>query len=273
MKKLIFAIAVVATCIACAKAQLPEEELVNVTFSFSSFTMEPMTKGSVDVTSVATRIDLLIKDGNTTVATINLSSPSYTAEEITLNKTKTYTVYAFAHSYESAVTIANDGSVSLPNTNVTDTFYGVASFNPTQTLECELVRITARFSIWITDAIPEGVDRFVLSASSGATGFNIPNHTVPGTAAVTKSFTSWTSAESGTMFSMYIVPNSVTDAATSNFTVTAYSGNDVVVSETFTNVQIRSNYKTMYKGEFFTANTLSFSLTTDTWNNYDIVEF
>ena len=255
------------------------QDFETVTFQFSPYTMtsEPFSTRAttraagdpITITDVCTHLDIFIKDDADNITTINQTSSTtgYGSASIVLNKTKTYTIYAVGHSCSGAATLS-EGVISFPDVNLSETFYYTDTFTPTASVKtCAMDRKVARFSLWITDVIPEEVTKITIQASSSGRKLNVDG-TAADLAARTREFTSWTSAASGTLFSMNILPTSMTEATTMTFTVTAYNSSDETVeTKTF------RDYKTMYKGTFFTSNELTFSFSGTDWYSYDTVNF
>lgn len=289
MKKYLFMALVALTVVSCSKemdvfdssmGESKDAETVTLSFSPFSITTEPFstTRGAGDavtLSDVCNRLDIFIKDDVGSITTINQSSSDtgFGTATVTLNSTKEYTIYAVAHTNSSAATLSED-VISFPDDNISEIFYYTDTFTPnTSTKVCTLDRKVAKFSIWMTDAIPEEVTKITIQASNSGTKLNTDG-SAANLATRTKTFTSWTSAASGTLFSMLLLPTSMTAETTMTFTVTAYNSSDEEVeTRTFTDVPIRRDYKTMYKGAFFTSNALSISFSGTDWYSYDTVNF
>jgi hypothetical protein len=67
----------------------------------------------------------------------------------------------------------------------------------------------------------------------------------------------------------------VTDAETAHdITIEALDSNDdVIQSRYFEDVPLRNNYKTTYRGTFFTDQAAAATFTVDDWSEYDVVNF
>lgn len=259
-------------------ANISEDE-IPFTFTVSPYVIEPMTRGAGDpvtITSVCSKIDLFLVCGDDDVISAHQVSTdtNYGTISVVLNKKKTYSVYLVAHNSTSAATLSGDKTyISFADDNITDTYYYTGSLTPTtSSLTCAMTHTVARFSVWITDAFPSTVDKVVINTSDSGKKLAV---TGVGTdvGSLDKVFTSWTSASSGTMLSMNVLPTSVTESVTMDFTVTAYEGTVVRQSRPFNDVTMRAGYKTMYKGEFFIDNPFGFSLSGIDWYSYDTVDF
>ena len=277
MKKLVIFALLISAFVSCSKNEediLPvsnNEEVVTLTFS--PYTMEAITRSASAISDFADRLDIWIVQGeNTTTYHQVKTDNGFGSLTLALDRNKSYTLYAIASKFSEAVTLEN-GIFTFPDPNITDCFYYTTTFTPTKSsISCTMNRVIAKFSIWMTDEIPATVKKFVISISESGTKL-----TTSGTAAEiatrTREFTSWSSVASGTIFNVQVIPTSMTDKVKMTFTVTAYDANDqVVTAVTFEDVDIKVDYKSTYKGDFFSANS-GFTFLGTPINEYEIVEF
>ena len=133
MKNLFAFAAVALICAACTNpAALSEDDEVSVetqrvTLSFSPFTMTPMgakarvaTRATVPVSDVVNRLDVWLMEGDSTTALTKhesvaeshqtVADDGFGSLSLTLDKSKTYTLYAIGHK-ESAPTTLSTGVV------------------------------------------------------------------------------------------------------------------------------------------------------------------
>ena len=147
---------------ACSSDEELKNEKTTVTINFSPYNVEPMTRAAVSIADVVTKLDVWITDGTTTTDLHQSSSDDgFGSLAVTLDKTKTYTLYAVAHKCTSAATLA-DGVISFPDDKVTHSMFYTTTFSPATTtnLSCLMQRIVADFRLEITDDIPADCKSF-----------------------------------------------------------------------------------------------------------------
>lgn len=253
----------------------PIQEHVTINFA-PIYKMEPMTRSDLS-SSGMTRLDVWIFEGSIEISAVHQTSTDvgFGSVSLSLNKTKTYTLYAIAHKATAECTLAN-GIISYPDEKPKESFFYSTTFSPTTTttLNCAMSRICGKFTMATTDAVPDEVDhvRFVIKQTG--TRFNVTTADPANIIDRTVDFTSLSRKSDGTIsFSFQIL--STSDAAT-NFEIvaTAYTAdNDIIETKTFADVPIRNNYRTTYSGAFFTTSSMSMTFTADDWNDYDVVNF
>jgi len=299
MRNLFSFAAVALVCAACTnQTELAETseasvEKQRVTLSFSPFTMTPMgakarvtTRATVPVSDVVNRLDVWLMEGDSTTALTKrevVAESHQTATDdgfgslsLTLDKSKTYTLYAIGHK-ESAPTTLSTGVVSFPDTKKSQTLYYSTTFTPatTTTLECKMLRAVGMFRVVIEDEIPSEVKKISITADGTPTQWSFPQHAgITPTDTYSISWTSFKHEADGTMsFSIYIL-SSDTEKRYS-ITVSAYGADGAVFkTRTFTDVPIRNNYRTIYTGRFFKDTPFSskFRVEED-WLEYDAVAY
>ena len=83
------------------------EETITLRFSGFELQEELITRADADVSTIATRLDVWITDGESTQQVHQSAGDAgYGTVAVTLNKTKTYTIYAVAHKANGAATLA-----------------------------------------------------------------------------------------------------------------------------------------------------------------------
>lgn len=270
-KFVFFIAAMAAVCVGCSseKDERQVSEPTNVTLTFSPYEVTAMTRTATSIATLVTHLDVWITDGTTVTDLHQTSGDSeFGSLSVTLDRTKTYTLYAVAHKADGAT--LTDGVISFTDDKVTHSMYYTTTFSPatTTSLSCEMQRIVGCFRLEITDAIPSGVVklRFTItdvydqwSVTSGAT------HQLDRTSIVNYGGTS-------AIFNVYAI---VTDAQTTHtVTVTALDENDQEIQmRTFADVPLRNGYRTAYRGAFFTDATFTSSFTVNDWNEYETVDF
>ena len=259
------------------ETETPDWDKDTITIAFSPYTQAPMesrTRATTSIASICTHLDVWLMHGSD-VIDLHQTSATEGFGTITavLDKRYTYDIVAVAHKCDGDATLS-DGVISFPDDKVTHAMVYSNTFTPatTTSLSAEMTRIVAQFKLETTDAIPDEAKkmRFTITdvynrwnVSTGATNkldrtseVNIGSRRADGTA----------------VFSVYAI---VTDAETTHtVTVSALDANDAVLqTRVFTGVTLRCNYKTSYRGEFFTDQYFTSSFVVADWNEYDIVDF
>ena len=279
MKKCVIALLAAMVLTACSSES---EEISNlqsqtsnlndteVTLSFSPYEQSAMTRAATSVATVVTRLDVWIYESGSEVTAIHQTTADATFGTVTttLDKTKTYTLYAIGHKADGA-TLA-DGVISFTDDKVTHAMYYSTTFSPatTTSLSCLMTRIVADFRLEITDDIPAAVKklRFTLNGV-----FDRWNVTTGGTHSLDRVSTINYGGTSA-IFNVYAI---TTDTQTLHTVmVEALDENDAVIqSRVFENVPLRNGYKTNYRGTFFIDTPMSMSFTVNDWNEYNTVDF
>ena len=250
-------------------------EPTEVKLTFGSYDMTAITRTATSIAGIVTRLDVWISDGEN-VQTINQVSTDdgFGSISLTLNKTKTYTLYAMGHKSSGAATLTN-GVILFPEDKIKECMFYKTTFSPatTTSLSCLMQRIVGKFTIETTDPIPDEVTKVVITSSNVPTRYGVDG-SLSNLTNRENTFNSFTRSQDGTAaFSAHIL--STSDAPTNyTITVTAYDAdNQVVKSHTFENVPICNGYRTQYRGYFFTDAPFSSTMTVNDWTNYDVVEF
>ena len=249
-------------------------ETAEVTMTFSPYDVEPMTRTATSIAEVVTRLDVWLVEGDNVIDIHQSSSDDgFGSVNVTLNNTKTYTLYAVGHKAAGAATLA-DGVISFPDDKVTHSMYYTQTFSPATTTNINALmnRIVAQFQFNTTDAVPAEVTKMQITIASV---FDRWNTASGGTHQLDRvsTFQNFSTKNDGTVtFNIYAI---VTDAQTThNITVEAYDSNDQQIqSRTFTDVPLRNGYRTTYTGVYFIDTPTAAAFTVGDWNAYDVVEF
>lgn len=277
MKKfnLIMAALILAACSSESNQIAINDEPSTVTMTFTPYDVEPMTtRVATSIADFCTHLDVWITDGTTTTD-IHQSSTSTDFGElsVTLNKTKTYTLYAVAHRCATDATLA-DGIISFPDDKVTHSMFYSTTFSPSTTtsLSCLMDRIVAQFRFETTDAIPDEAKKMQFTINSVYDRWHV---TAGGTHGLDRTSTVNISSKNNDGTAIFNIYAITTGAQTlHSVTVTALDENDDPIrSRTFTNVPLRNGYRTTYRGTFFTDAPVSAAFTVDDWSEYDTVTF
>ena len=267
--------AMAAMCVACSSDNgeepvMNQGEKAEVTLTFSPYEMSAMTRAATSVASVVTHLDVWLYESGSEVAAIHQSSSDsgFGTITATLNKTKTYTLYAVGHKADGAT--LSDGVISFTDDKVTHSLWYTTTFSPATTtnLSCLMTRIVADFRLEITDDIPTSAVKFRFTIASVFDRWNVSTGATHQLDRVSTINYGGTSA----IFNIYAI---TTDAQTTHdILVEALDENDgVVQSRTFADVPLRNGYKTNYRGTFFIDTPMSMSFTVNDWNEYETVDF
>ena len=279
MKKLLFMALAALWLVGCSEQSEQTEqsdELTKVSLSFSPYEQSAMartTRAASSIAGIVTHLDVWITDGTTTQDIHQTSSDAdFGSLSVTLNKTKTYTIYAIGHKADGAT--LSDGVISFTNDKVTHAMFYTTTFTPSETtsLSCLMQRIVSQFSFSTTDQVPANVTKMSLTVNDVYDRWNVSTgatHSLNRTS----TFENFSKKADGTVtFNIFSI---VTDAQTTHdITVTAYDAQDNIVQQrTFTAVPLRNGYKTSYRGIYFTDTPTAATFTVDDWNEYDEVTF
>ena len=243
-------------------------EPTEVTLTFSPYTMEAMTRTATSIASIVTHLDVWVTDGSTEVEAHQTNADDgFGTVSMTLDKTKTYTLYAVAHRGAESATLT-DGVISFDK--VTHSMWYTTTFTPatTTSLSCLMTRIVSDFRLDITDDIPTACKSFRFTVNGIFDRWNVSTGGTHQLDRVSNISYAGTSA----IFNVYAI---VTDAQTTHdITVTALDDNgQELQTRTFADVPLRNGYKTTYRGTFFIDTPMTMSFTINDWNEYDTVDF
>ena len=278
MKKCVIALLALVVLTACSNEQeecvfngSAAENQTEVTMTFTPYEQTAMTRAATSVATVVTRLDVWLYESGSEVQAVHQSSSDdgFGSVSVTLDKTKTYTLYAVGHRSGGAATL-EDGVIAFPDDKVTHSMFYQTTFSPATTTElsCLMTRIVAQFRFEITDDIPATCKKLQFTISDVFDRWNVSTggtHQLNRTSTVNYGGTS-------SIFNVYAI---VTDAQTTHdITVTALDENDQEVqTRTFAAVPLRNGYKTTYRGTFFIDTPMTMSFTVNDWSEYDVVEF
>ena len=249
--------------------RMENEELSEVTLTFSPYNVSPMTRTVTSIAEVVNHLDVWLSDGTTTTDYHQQSGDSnFGFLSVTLDKTKTYTMYAVAHKADGAT--LSDGVISFTDDKVTHSMYYSTTFSPatTNSISCLMQRIVADFRLDITDEIPTGAVKFRFTVSDVYDRWNVTTGATHGIDRVSTINYGGTSA----IFNVYAITTD--DQTTHDITVEALDADEAVIqTRTFADVPLRNGYKTNYRGTFFIDTPMTMSFTVNDWNEYETVDF
>lgn len=253
-----------------ATERVTEPEPTEVTMTFSPYEVSEMTRAVTSISTVVTHLDVWIYESGTEVTAVHQTSTTdgFGTITATLDKTKTYTLYAVGHRADGAT--LTDGVIAFTDDKVTHSMYYTTTFSPatTTSLSCEMTRIVADFRMEITDDIPASCKSFRFTVNGIFDRWSISTggtHSLDRVSTVSYGGTS-------PVFNVYAIVTNV--QTTHDITVDALdANNDVIQTRMFADVPLRNGYKTNYRGTFFIDTPSSTSFTIGDWNEYDTVNF
>ena len=245
------------------------ENQTEVTLSFSPYEQTAMTRTATSVASVVTHLDVWITDGETTQDIHQTTSDAeFGTISVTLDKTKTYTLYAVGHKADGAT--LSDGVISFTDDKVTHSMFYTTTFSPatTTSLSCLMNRIVADFRLEITDDIPTSAVKFRFTISDVFDRWNV---STGGTHSLNRVSTINCNGTSS-IFNVYAITTN--EQTLHTVTVEALDDNDAVIqSRVFENVPLRNGYKTNYTGVYFTDTPTAAAFTVTDWEEFAAVNF
>ena len=251
-----------------------EDTTVTLSFEGIKFDMQPMGTRAT-IAESASRLDVWVYENGSEMEAVHQTSSDsgFGTVSLTLNNTKTYTLYALAHKATAACTLA-DGIISFPDDKPKESFFYTTTFSPatTTSINAEMFRITGKFTLQTTDAVPDDVDHVQFVIRNTALRYGVDG-TLSNITDRTVDFPNITrKADNTCSFSFNILASDA--VADFEITSTAYaSDNSIIETKTFDAVPIRNNYRTTYTGAFFTTSEFSMTFTCADWQDYDTINF
>lgn len=270
MKKFLLSTMVVLCCFGCSKNDVPNEEPTEVVLTFRPYEMEQITRAAVS--DFATRLDVWVYQAGSEVQVVHQQSTDegFGSVALTLDKTKTYTLYAVAHK-GSDVAALTSGVVAFPEEKTTHSFFYTETFSPaTKTnLACVMQRIVGQFRLEITDDMPAAFKGLRLEIPQAPTRYNVSSGACTPVDRV--STLSWTGSVSS--FNFFILADDE-DVTEYDITVTAHDADgETLQQRVFPGVGIKNNYRTTYRGAFFTDAPVAVSFTVADMQDFAVVNF
>ena len=248
------------------------ETHVTIFFGEPHYDVAPMTRAALS--TVATRLDIWISDGTTTQAIHQQSTQAdFGTISTTLNKTKTYTLYAVGHKCDAEATLS-DGVIAWAEDKVKDTFWYTTTFSPADVtaINAQMSRIVALFRLETTDAVPTDVKKIRITQRTVYDRWHIATGATHQTDRISTIAITSTAQDGTVALSVYSI---VTDTPTlHDITAEALDASDQIIqSHVFNDVPLCNGYKTTYRGAFFTSQGVSMTFTAGDWCEYDTTVF
>ena len=252
-----------------------EDTTVTLAFEGIKFDMQPMGTRAT-IAESASRLDVWVYENGSEVGAVHQTSSDsgFGTVSLTLNNTKTYTLFAFAHKATGVCTLT-DGIIAFPEDKPKECFFYTTTFSPATitSINAEMSRICGKFTMATTDAVPDDVDHVRFTIVNTGLRYNVITGEPANLTDRTVDFPNITRKADGTCsFSFNILAY---DAVTNfEITATAYAAdNSIIETKTFTDVPIRNSYRTTYAGAFFTTSEFSMTFTCADWQDYDTINF
>ena len=283
--------AVMMGCSSGDDGQRVAYEQESVTLTFCPYEMEPengtatdaagtvasgaMTRAVASIAGVVSRLDVWIYESGSEVTAVHQVSTDdgFGTVSVSLDRTKTYTVYAMGHNSDEATTLA-DGAVSFPSDIIRESMFYTTTLSPASAsaLSCEMQRVVGKLRIETTDNVPDGASYVTLGVAGAATKWNVDG-SLGGLTGRTIRINGLGSRVGQTVALNCHLLSTSTGATNYDVVVTLYDGNDgVLMTRTFSAVPIRNGYKTTYRGQLFTGGVTA-AFTVGDWSEYEVVEF
>ena len=277
MKKVLLIMMATAILAACSSSdeEPTSSELTAVTLTFSPYQVDAITRAATSIAGIVTRLDVWLYESGSECAAVHQSADDvqFGSISLTLDKTKTYTLYAVGHKAAGPATLA-DGIIAFPYDKTTHSMYFTTTFSPsvTTSLSCLMQRIVAQFRIETTDAVPADMKKIQITIDDVFDRWNV---TTGGTHQVDRTYTIniTSTAQDGTV--ALNVFSIVTDEQTLHtVTVTGLDADDAVTltPRTFADVPLRNGYRTTYRGALRDATTTA-TFTVDDWTDLETINF
>lgn len=271
MKKILLLASAVLSLAACSEfSDDARTEPVDVTIGFSGFQLQQSgidTRAVASVGDYVIRLDIWISDGETVTPYQQESgTEGFGTLSLTLNRFKSYTLYAVAHRVSTGHATLSDGVISFPDDKVTHSFFVSRVFTPTKGMQLELTmsRIVSQFQFNTADAVPEWCKAIRFTISNVYDRWNVAGYGVHELNRVSNINVTSTNADGTVTCNIYAI---VTAESTSHdILVEALDANgDVQESHLFEDVPLQNNYRTIATGNFFTDAASTFSFLAQEW--------
>lgn len=273
------AIAVLASCAQEAATQTnQDEDTIFVTLSFTPYQMDSFTKTDVGIAQTSKLLDVFIYHDGEEVTAIHQNKD--VAEEgfgtvfASLDKTKTYTIYAVAHKGNGAATL-EDGVLSWPDNKITDTFFYTGEFTPSYatSMSCSMTRIVGMFKFKMLDELPDNLEKVRFTIASTSLGYDVDDGPVNPGEKVTLINNPVSGNDGSTTFNVFCIAGE--EIETIDIIITAMNEDDQVIEEkSFEDVPIRAGYITTFKGTFFVTTQMTYGFTANNeWSFFDEEEY
>ncbi len=236
-----------------------DKSLCNVTFRVTKFDYIPFYKEqeisrSTDISKFCTCISLAIFKSGNKIKVIHQKSDKGHFGEIQLSlPAGNYQVVAIANGGNSSASIKSPTEISFAKSKLTDTFYYYAeiTIGNNQTYNLEMKRVVAMFRLITTDKIPTDVKKLCFFYTGGSSTFNaVTGYGSKKSRQKEERDITDKDRNGNAVFEVYTFPHKQEDNLKIKISALNDAGNPIVERE-FSDVPIRVNEITQYKGDFF----------------------
>jgi len=261
----------------------PPADPQQVTLAFTIFEQEPMTRGATTRTATGvadycTRLDVWIVSEGETVSEAHQASgdAGFGTVQATLDRRRTYTLYAVGHKCTGAATLT-DGVVVFPDEKLTHSMVYTTTFTPgeTATINCQMQRVVGQIRLVTTDAVPEDCKRLEFRFLCNDR-WNMETAAAEHPTDKTVAINLGTLESDGTaIVNLFVMPANLTDTDHITITVTPQDaqGEAVRSPRELTDVPVKAGCRTVCRGALFAIQSSAISFTAEDWQTFDTVEF
>ena len=211
---------------------------------------------SADIASFCNRINVVAYKNGLRVKQINQSAGDDDFGNITMAlDTGSYSMVILAHSFHSNPALTNPQKITFGH-DLGDTFLwtGECRFTSDKVVPVSMQRVVGLFRLVTTDSIPSNVASVRFYYTGGSSSLDATTRLGCVASRQTSTFTVTEDMKSRTAtFDAYSFPKSE-DGSLLNISVTAHDkNNDVIVTKQFTNIPVRRNQISLYRGKLFSG--------------------
>ena len=271
MKKLFLLASIIALASCTNKVAEPTGEMVTVNVNMSGFAVETeqMSRATAPVSDYCTHLDIWLYESGAEVHAAHQVSTDegFGTLTLTLNNSKTYTIYAVAHKADGPATLSN-GVISWPDDKVTHSFFVSQTFTPTSGMELNLTldRIVAQFSFNTTDAKPDYVKKMRFTINGVYDRWNVSTggtHQLDRVSTVTINSTRDDGSFTCNIYAIVTSENTNHDILVESLDAT----DAVRESHLLQDIPLCNNKRTIATGAFFTNAPTGFSFLAQDWGS------
>lgn len=235
--------------------------------NYEQISLDDITRASG---SVLPHLTMAIYDENDKlVSSVTQESTSNTFGQFSVElEAGNYSVLFVGYDKDNAINVDNVSVVSFANSEVPHVLYSYQNItvgkNTEGTNEVILQRCVSRFELRINDRLPQNIGNFSISTSNVGVAFNAKTGLASQSTTYTKTFNLTSLAGSTEPLQMGVYCFLPEESANVSVTATAYASNgEEIKKSSFTDVPLKVNQLTRYKGDFFAELPIesSFSLT------------
>ena len=224
-----------------------------------------MTRSS-SVTDYVTKLDVWLYESGAEFCSVHQTNAdaAFGSINLTLDKTKSYTLYAVAHKADGAT--LSDGVISFTDNKVTHSFFTSWTFTPTPDMSLDLMmrRIVAQFQFVTTDAVPDWCKSIRFTISDVFDRWSVEGYGVHDLDRTSTVNITSTKQDGTVVCNVYAIVSS--ESTTHDVLIEALDADgNVRESHTIPNLPLINNQRTIATGAFFTDAASTFSFLAEEW--------